>query len=88
MSLWTKSTRLPQGASSRLRLAVPESGLPSSGLQWLALRLHLDVHGPSGLFRITRIEMGFAALLLCAVFIFDFSLWTYTIQSMLTSALA
>jgi Domain of unknown function (DUF4407) len=88
MSVWSKSTRSSQEPYPRLRLAVPESGLSVAGLQWLARRFHLDVHGPSGLFRITRIEMGFAALLLSAVFLFDFSLWTYTIQSMMTSALA
>jgi hypothetical protein len=87
MNLRTKSTRSPHEPYPRLRLAVPEIDAPLASLQRLARRFHLDVHGSSGLFRITQIEMGFAALLLSAVFLFDFLLWTYTIQSLFTSVL-
>src|SRR5689334_19961077 len=67
MNLRTNLSRSPHEPHPQFRLAVPEIDTTPGSLLWLAQRFHLDVHGSSGLFHITQIEMGFAALLLTAV---------------------
>jgi hypothetical protein len=67
---------LKEPAQYRVFLA-PHRGDPLTGpLGWLAKKYDLDVHGPTRLGRRAGKEMGYVALLLTVIFLFDLAAWS------------